>query len=144
MIFVPDSSCLVASLCGWHADHGRARRELDRRLDGGEELILAASTLLESFSVMTRLPAPRRLSPARAQQLLEQNYASRFNVLSLPGTDYRALLQEAVKCQAAGGSVYDLLVTLCARQAGASAIVTFNANHFTRFVLEPMQVVVPT
>lgn len=117
--------------------------ELDQRLDRGEVCRLAAPALLETFSVLTALPAPHRLSPTNARQLLDANFAGRFETVALAGSQYRALLQEAAGHGAAGGSVFDLLIAAIAREQGASAILTFNVKHFNRFVVAPMAVVLP-
>lgn len=57
--FMPDSNCLVALFAAWHEHHDRTVREIDRRLDAGEALVLAARTLVETYAVLTRLSAPR-------------------------------------------------------------------------------------
>ena len=40
--FLPDTSCMVAALCGWHEHHVRAAAEINRRLDTKETMIVAA------------------------------------------------------------------------------------------------------
>jgi len=55
---MPDTNCMVALLLPWHEHHARAKAETERRLDDGEILVLAAHTLVEAYTVLTRLPAP--------------------------------------------------------------------------------------
>jgi hypothetical protein len=50
---------MIPVLCTWHEHHERATREIERRLDCGEKLIVAAPGLIEAYAVLTRLP-PRR------------------------------------------------------------------------------------
>jgi hypothetical protein len=35
--FLPDTNCVVAALLAWHEHHERAVREIERRLDAGED-----------------------------------------------------------------------------------------------------------
>ncbi len=87
--FLPDTSCIVAALCGWHEHHERAARELGRRLDSGEALVVAAPALVETYAVLTRLPSPHRLSPADSQALLEANFLSDVaEVVALEAEEY--------------------------------------------------------
>ena len=69
-----DTSCLIAAVCGWHEQHRVAAAEIGRRLDRGERLSVAAHALTEAYAVLTRLPAPHRLSPADAWELLRANF----------------------------------------------------------------------
>ena len=48
----------------WSAPPGAGA--IERRLDGGEHMSLAAHALTEAYSVLTRFPAPHRLAPADA------------------------------------------------------------------------------
>ena len=72
--FVPDTNCMIAAVCTWHEHHDRAAEEIERRLERGETLFVAAHTLVEAYSVLTRLPPPYRLSPTDAFALIEANF----------------------------------------------------------------------
>jgi predicted nucleic acid-binding protein len=68
---------------------------------------------MELLSVLTRLPAPQRLSPVAAFRLQEANFPeSRF----LSATDTKNLLREFAETGLAGGGVYDGLVAAAARK----------------------------
>jgi predicted nucleic acid-binding protein len=62
---------MVAALCAWHEHHTRALAELDRRIDAGEHLVVAGPAVVETYAVLTRLPAPYRLSARDAAETLE-------------------------------------------------------------------------
>ena len=64
--FVPDTNCMIAAVCTWHEHHERAADEIERRIERGETLCIAAPTVVEAYAVLTRLPPPYRLSPADA------------------------------------------------------------------------------
>ncbi len=53
----PDTSVVIAGLSSWHPDHDLARPVL------ADKPPILAHVLSESYSVLTRLPAPRRLDP---------------------------------------------------------------------------------
>jgi predicted nucleic acid-binding protein len=65
-----DSSVLVAALLSWHEAHSPAFAALSAAVEEGE-LLLPSSSLIECYSVLTRLPAAHRLSPSDAAGLLE-------------------------------------------------------------------------
>ncbi len=129
-IFAVDTSCMIAALCTWHPQNPAAVAEIDRRLDRGEQLTVAAPALAESYSVLTRLPAPHRLSPADAWILVESNFVSGRRVVSLDGESYIALLRQLAAEGVGGGRIYDRVIAACARQAKADTILTFNRRHF--------------
>jgi predicted nucleic acid-binding protein len=73
----------------------------------GRRIGLAGHAAFESFSVLTRLPAPARRTPAAVSRLLAANFPySRF--LSQAGTS--VLLSRLADAGVSGGAVYDALV----------------------------------
>jgi predicted nucleic acid-binding protein len=96
----------------------------------GETLLLPAHAIAEAFSVLTRLPADKRLTPAEAWRLLETNFVSEGRVVALDATVYPALFARAASAGIAGGRVYDLIIAETASRAAASALVTLNPKHF--------------
>ena len=79
----------------------------------GRKLGLAGHAWFETYSVLTRLPAGLRRSPADALRLLVGNFpASRF----LGEAETADLGAELVGLGVSGGAVYDALVGAAARQ----------------------------
>ena len=79
----------------------------------GRQLGLAGHAWFETYSVLTRLPAGLRRSPADALRLLVGNFpASRF----LGEAETADLGAELVGLGVSGGAVYDALVGAAARQ----------------------------
>ncbi len=66
-----------------------------------------AHVLLETFSVLTRLPAPHRVAAANASAALG---AMTAKPVVLPGPAHRALLAQLAPAGIRGGAVYDALV----------------------------------
>jgi len=84
---------MVAAICAWHEYHVAAAAEIERRLDRGEQLAVSAPALVESYAVLTRLPAPHRLSPADAWTLLEVNFVEHRRIIVLTGAAYVAIVR---------------------------------------------------
>jgi len=79
----------------------------------GRRLGLAGHAWFETYSVLTRLPAPLRRSPADALRLLARDFpASVF----LGEADAARLGAELAELGISGGAVYDALAGAAARQ----------------------------
>jgi predicted nucleic acid-binding protein len=131
--YLLDTSCLVAAVCGWHRDHDATRREIERRDGSGEKLVLAAHSLAEAFSVLTRLPEPHRLRPDDALALIEANWGE-TRLIALAGSDYRATLRRCRDVGIGGGAVYYALIAACARKARVATLLTWDLEGFERFL----------
>lgn len=106
-----DTSVVVAAFASWHEGHRSALAAMARRPR------IPAHVLIESFSVLTRLPAPHRSSPEIVQAFLDEHFPQA--PLSLPGAALRALVHAAVAARVSGGAIYDALVAETARRARA-------------------------
>jgi hypothetical protein len=93
--FLADTSCMIASVCSWHESHQNTAAEISARLDAGEELVVAAHSLAEAYAVLTRLPAPHRLSPYDAATLVKANFADAATVIALNAAEYKRLIFNA-------------------------------------------------
>lgn len=129
-----DTSVAVALIVSDHENHDATFAAMaDRRLG------LAGHAAFETFSVLTRLPAPARRTPAAAVRLLGANFpASRF----IGAERASALLAELADHGIAGGSVYDALVGATASEHGLTlatrdrrALETYRALNVTVEVL---------
>ena len=130
--YLCDTSCLVAAVCTWHEHHERTHREIERRVGADEELVLAAHSLIETYAVLTRLPAPHRLRAEDAISLIESNW-KRTPTVHLTGDEtWRALLGVG-RLEVTGGQTYDALIASIALKAGAATLLTWNVRHFSAF-----------
>jgi predicted nucleic acid-binding protein len=137
-----DSSILVAALASWHENHDESRTALERVMGPAGELVLPADVLVETYSVLTRLPSPHRLSPEDALRLLEENFADARTV-ALAATDTWRLLRTLAAAAVAGGAVYDARIVAAAVKGGAAQILTLNGRHFSRLAPDGLEIVVP-
>ncbi len=105
-----DTSVAVAFTVADHEHHERTFSALsDRRLG------LAGHAAFETFSVLTRLPAPVRRTPGTVARLLEASFPhSRF----LDADTAASLLAQLGTLAIGGGAVYDALVGACANEHG--------------------------
>ena len=105
------TSVAIPAFASWHPAHATAL-----------EIVNAGATLpahaaLETYSVLTRLPAPHRARPAEVLRFLRESFTGDW--LTLPGSLVARLMQEMVDRGIAGGSTYDGLIGGAARSAGA-------------------------
>ena len=105
-----DTSVAIALIVADHAAH-----ESVTAVIGGRALGLAGHAAFETFSVLTRLPAPLRRTPAAARRLIDENFpATRF----LGGRAAARLLERLPDLGISGGAVYDAVVAATAAEHG--------------------------
>lgn len=121
---------MVAAVCPWHEHHGAAAAEIEARLERGERLAVPAPAIVETYAVLTRLPAPHRLSPADAWALVEANFVKNATTVALSAAAYIAVVRALARQTIAGGRSYDAVIAECARRARAETLLTFNRRHF--------------
>ena len=127
-----DTSTLVAAMVEAHPAYERAFPWL-QRVHAKEHLgLIAAHSLAELYSVLTTLPVSPPVSPATAQQLIEHNILSVFEIVALSGEDYQAVLAHLTNMELIGGIIYDTLILYAAIKADAEKVITLNAKDFRR------------
>ncbi len=103
-----DTSIAVALSVADHDSHTTAQAAVESRRVG-----LAGHAAFETFSVLTRLPAPARRTPAAVSRLLAANFPyTRF----LSQQHAAELFARLAKAGVAGGAVYDALVGAAAAE----------------------------
>ena len=109
-----DTSVVVAGFASWHEGHASAAAALAR----GPRV--PAHVLIETYSVLTRLPPPHR-APAR---LVAAFLAERFAKppLALPAAEHVRLVVRSAQEGIVGGSIHDALVAATARHARARLV----------------------
>jgi predicted nucleic acid-binding protein len=109
-----DTSLVVAAFASWHENHEGARRALD----GGLHLIEHCA--LETYSVLTRLPAPHRVSGAVVREFLSTRFPQPY--LRLSARAYKEFLLGLPDYGVTGGAAYDALVAATAAACGARLV----------------------
>lgn len=113
-MIAPDTSVLVAGFATWHEGHASAARVLNRGVS------LVAHTVLETYSVLTRLPPPHRVAPGAIHAYLASITSAEF--LTLDARAHRDLIADLVAHNIVGGAAYDALVGSTANAAGATLL----------------------
>ena len=106
-----DTSVVVAAFASWHEGHAASAAALSRRPR------VPAHVILESYSVLTRLPAPHTAAAGTVREFLHLRFRALPLVLSAKA--YAALIAEAAAAGIVGGAVYDALIAFTAKSAGA-------------------------
>ena len=111
MLWLADTSVAVPALQASHLAHAQVQRQL-----AGRGLGLTAHAALDTYSVLPRLPGDARLSLDDASTLI----ADRFDpIIALAADTAVFLVQTLAERGVGGGAVYDALIGLTAKQAGA-------------------------
>jgi predicted nucleic acid-binding protein len=109
-----DTSAALAFVQPSHGGHATTYAALVGRPKG-----LSGHAAFETFSVLTRLPPPDRLTPQAARRLIEVNFPhARF----LSSARSAALIAEMSASGVSGGAVYDALVAAAAAEHGLTLV----------------------
>jgi hypothetical protein len=109
-----ETSLVIAAFASWHESHEAARRALD------EGLRLIEHCALETYSVLTRLPPPPRVSGSVVRDFLETRFPQPFLRLSAPA--YKNFILGLPDHGVTGGAAYDALVAATTAGCGAELI----------------------
>ncbi len=137
-----DTSVIVAALLTWHEAHEASLAAVVAVSSAGT-LVLPAPALIEAYAVMTRLPAPHRLAPSDALELLAGSFQRRAKLVALTQNQAWAFLQDAAGRGVAGGAVYDAQILRAAVESGARRLLTLDRRDFERLAPGEVEVVVP-
>ncbi|WP_288871313.1 PIN domain-containing protein [uncultured Microbacterium sp.] len=111
---VLDTSAAVALLVEDSTAHLAVRRAC-----AGAVLGLSGHASAETYSVLTRLPGDNRLTPSAAARAIRTAFP---RSIALSDEAARGAVDVLAEAGISGGAVYDGLVALCARSAGATLV----------------------
>lgn len=101
-----DTSLVVAAFASWHESHDAARRALDA------DVRLIEHCALETYSVLTRLPAPHRAPAIVVRDFIRAQFPGPF--LRLSPQEFKGFILKLPDQGVAGGGAYDALVAATA------------------------------
>jgi predicted nucleic acid-binding protein len=127
-----DTNVLVAACVADHEHHARALPVVQAIHAGRAEGFVSAHSLLETHSILTRLPRAPRISSMQASRLIADNIVKYFSVVALTGGEYAELSLQLGQNNIVGGKTYDALHLACAEKCGADRIYTFNVRDFAQ------------
>ncbi len=141
VLIATDTSVIVAALVGWHERHEPAVSALEAAL-ARKSLVIPAPVLLDSYAVLTRLPAQHRLTHADAFHLLHSSFATARVAAPRMRDAWTSLRGWSVN--AIGGSdAYDGQVVEIARDAGAKTLLTFRKTELEKLGISGIEMVEP-
>ena len=106
-------------------------------------MLIAAPAVVETYSVLTRLPPPHRLGSDDAVRLIEASFMGLGRLIALEAKSYRALLRRASENHIVGGRIYDAVIAECALREENVDLLTFNEDDFAGFAGRGLEIVVP-
>lgn len=109
-----DTSLMVALFASWHEAHAQARDAVPAQPH------LPAHVLLESYSVLTRLPPPHRAPQHVVEAFLQKRFPRKL--LILPSAGHRSLLEVVAQRGITGGAVYDALTAAAVKHADGTLL----------------------
>ncbi len=109
-----DTSVVVAAFAAWHEGNRPSVAALTRKPR------VPAHVLLETYSVLTRLPPPHRAPSLVVTAFLAERF--RQAPLTLPAGAWSRFLDVAREAGITGGAVYDALIGATAQHAGATLL----------------------
>ena len=109
-----DTSVVVAAFASWHESHKAA----GRALRPGTRLI--AQCAVETYSVLTRLPAPHRAPGDVVLRFLAERFPEDYLVLD--SAPLKALLRSLPGLGISGGATYDAVIGATAAHVRATLL----------------------
>jgi predicted nucleic acid-binding protein len=141
---------MIAAILPDHVHHVPSHAWLAQGKAGAFELFASGHSLSEVYSVLTTLPRTPRITPAEAWQMLQDNVASRANLVTLGANDYVALIVELSRRNMIGGIIYNGVIAKAAELAQVDCLVTLNEAHFRQVwpagasrIISPLSVAPP-
>jgi predicted nucleic acid-binding protein len=136
-----DATVLVAALIAWHERHRAAGAALETAL-ARKTLVIPAPALIESYAILTRLPAQHRLPHADAFHLLRSSFATAR--IAAPKTrDAWSSLRRWSVAAIGGTDAHDALILEIARDAGAKTHLTFRRAELERLAISGIELLEP-
>lgn len=141
VLIAADATVLVAAVVAWHERHRGASAAVETAL-ARRALVVPAPALVESYAILTKLPAQHRLAHADAFHLLR----SSFSPARLAGARTRdtwSLLRRWSVGAIGGSDAYDAMVVEIAKEAGAKTLLTFRRAELERLAIPGIEIVEP-
>jgi predicted nucleic acid-binding protein len=126
-VIAVDTSVVVAAFASWHVGHRAAAAALAHKPR------IPAHVLVETYSVLTRLPPPHRAPANLVVAFLLERFAG--PPIALPAKAHIALLERAATAGVTGGGIHDALIAATALHARARLLTRDRraASTYERF-----------
>jgi predicted nucleic acid-binding protein len=122
-----DTSVLTPVFYGDHVHH-QTSLELFIAFDKSTGCC-GAHSLVEVYSVLTRMPGKHRISGEQAL-LFIGNIRERLSIVCLGDDEYADMLEASAARGIVGGGIYDAMLARCALKSQAVTIYSWNIRHY--------------
>ena len=136
-----DATVTVAAVVSWHERHRAAASAVESAL-ARKALVLPAPVLVESYAILTSLPAGHRLAHADAFHLLRSSFAS-AQIAGARTREAWSLLRQWSVDALGGSDTHDALLIDIARDAGARRLLTFRRSELDPLAGNGIEIVEP-
>lgn len=126
-----DSSVMVTGVVRTDARHDKAMRAIQRAFDSSEGVLVPVHALVETYALITRMPAPHRATPAEAVKALRDTFGV-ARLAPLSARSAWAVLDGLAGASFGGGLAYDAIILKSAEDAGATVLLTWNLRDYER------------
>ncbi len=92
---------------------------------------ISTHSLAELYSVLTRLPLQKPISPQQAYNGIMNNLKG-FQTIDLDSDDYLNVIENISQLQITGGVIFDAIIAQAALKANVDILLTLNPKHFRR------------
>jgi predicted nucleic acid-binding protein len=120
-VIAVDTSVVVAAFASWHEGHRSASAVMTRKPR------VPAHVLIETYSVLTRLPPPHRAPADLVATFLVERFPEA--PLLLPARAHLDLVETSARTGLMGGAIYDALIAATVRHAGATLLTRDRRAH---------------
>jgi predicted nucleic acid-binding protein len=136
-----DASVIIAALVAWHERHQPAAAAIETAL-GRKRLVIPVPSLIESYAILTKLPAQHRLAHADAFHLLRSSFSTART--AAPRTrDTWSMLRRFSVAPTGGNDVYDAVMMQVVIESGAKTLLTFRRRELERLGATGVELVEP-
>jgi predicted nucleic acid-binding protein len=119
-------------LSAGHSLHVTTRQAYAARRGRAEQPVIPVHAILETFSVLTRSPAPLFVPPAQVREMLVENFFEVAEIPDMTANRCWAALDELSARSIGGGLLYDAIIAQSCYEAGAKLLLTWNVRDFLR------------
>jgi len=140
-LIAADATVLVAAVVAWHERHRVASAAIEAAL-ARKSLVIPAPALVDSYVVLTKLPAQHRLAHADAFHLLRSSF-SPARVAGPRTRDAWSMLRRFSVAPIGGSDAYDAMVVEIAKDAGAKTLLSFRRGELERLAIPGIEIVEP-
>ena len=140
-LIAADTSVITGAVVAWHERHEAAVAALEAAL-ARKALVIPAPVLIESYAVLTKLPAQHRLTHADAFHILRTSFGT-ARIAGQKTRDTWSLLRRWSVAPIGGADAHDALLIEIARDAGAKSLLTFRRAELERLAVPGIEIVEP-